>query len=356
MLGLFRTTLALMVMAYHLFAELKPLGTYSVYGFYIISGYLMTLIMHESYGYTLFGRFSFALNRFLRLYPQYWVASIFSAGLVFYLGAETTTHYFKSIYMPTSAREYFSNIAMIFPSWYPNQVNPRLVPPAWALTVELFFYVLICLGLSKHYTVIKVWLLLSVAYVVATFAFGSWSDRYFPVAAASLPFSIGSAIYFISKDEGIHKRFLTLGLSTKTLFILMLANCFAWSAISLLTTGALVEIGFYLNLLICALLVYSITKCGKIVDISKAHDTYIGDFSYPIYLLHWQTGILVSFVIYGEAVHGFSTKGGVSYIVSLLVISLLAVVFMAIIDRPIQRIRSIIKANKALAKTRATAN
>jgi len=52
MLGLLRTTLAIMVMSYHLFVGILPLGTYAVFGFYVISGYLMTLVMHESYGYS----------------------------------------------------------------------------------------------------------------------------------------------------------------------------------------------------------------------------------------------------------------------------------------------------------------
>ena len=78
MLGLVRTIFALMVMAYHLLFGRAPLGFYPVFGFYIISGYLMTLIMHESYGYTWKGRYSFAVNRFLRLYPQYWTAAAIS--------------------------------------------------------------------------------------------------------------------------------------------------------------------------------------------------------------------------------------------------------------------------------------
>lgn len=350
MLGLLRTTLALMVMAFHLFAGLRPIGTYAVFGFYIISGYLMTLIMHESYGYTWVGRLSFAVNRFLRLYPQYWAAAIYSLLLIYMLGPGTVTSFHKSIYIPTSLNEYISNIAMVFPAWNPSGVMPRLVPPAWALTVELFFYVLICIGLSKYYTIVKVWLLLSMAYAVAALAFGAESDRYFPIAAASLPFSVGSAIYFISKDNEIYKRYLKLGISTKFLFLLMLINCFVWSAFSLVHNGRLTEIGFYLNVLICGLLVYSIIKGGKIVNFGKSIDSLIGDFSYPIYLLHWQTGLLVSFVLYGEGVHGFSTKGGISFIVSLMVVCLLSVFFMKVIDRPIQHIRSKIKSNKTLVK------
>lgn len=88
-----------MVMSYHLLIESPPLGIYAVFGFYIISGYLMTLVMHESYAYTARGRIRFALNRFLRLYPQYWTAALISMLLIITLGSETVESYHKSIYM-----------------------------------------------------------------------------------------------------------------------------------------------------------------------------------------------------------------------------------------------------------------
>ena len=82
MFGVLRTTLALMVMAFHLFAGIAPLGKYAVFGFYVISGYLMTLVMNDTYGHTWSGRYAFALNRLLRLYPQYWAAATFSIVLI----------------------------------------------------------------------------------------------------------------------------------------------------------------------------------------------------------------------------------------------------------------------------------
>lgn len=352
MFGVLRTTLALMVMVYHLFIGILPLGTCAVFGFYIISGYLMTLIMHESYCYTWFGRYSFAINRFLRLYPQYWAAAIFSIILISNLGSETVTNYHKSIFLPASYKDYISNLLMMFPSWHPNSINPRLVPLTWALTVEIFFYVLICLGISKTLTRVKIWFLLSICYVAGTFIAGlPWSDRYFPVAAASLPFSIGSAIYFMSKNIKIYDFYLKLRVSSTLLFILMLANCLVWMILSTIKIGGLIEIGFYLNILICTLLVYSIVSGGKIVKINKPIDKLIGDFSYPIYLLHWQSGLLVSFLIFGEAFHEFSVRGLVSLTASLLFVCMLSFLFMLAIDRPIQHIRAKIKANNRMQQT-----
>jgi len=128
--GLLRTTLALMVMVYHLCAEFLPFGRYAVFGFYIISGYLMTLIMHERYGYDFRGRRSYCLNRALRLYPQYWAAALFSILLIVVWGADTSARFHQSLYWPSSMAESARNILMVFPAWFPNSLDPRLVPPA----------------------------------------------------------------------------------------------------------------------------------------------------------------------------------------------------------------------------------
>lgn len=352
MFGILRTTLALMVMVYHLFAGVLPLGTYAVFGFYIISGYLMTLIMNTSYGHTWFGRYSFGVNRFLRLYPQYWAAVIFSILLIYFLGSEVTTNYHASIFIPTSLEGVLHNFLMAFPSWHPNSINPRLVPPTWALTVEIFFYILICFGISKTFKRVKIWLLLSVCYVVGSYVAGlPWQDRYFPVAAASLPFSIGSAIFFVSKSNHMQELYFKLKVSSIHLFSLMLINCLVWMILSSLNIGKLVEIGLYINILICSLLVYSIVIGGEILKINRKADKLIGDFSYPIYLLHWQSGLLVSFLIFGEPFHELSARGLISLVGSILFVIIFSLLFIWSIDKPIQLIRSKVKANKALQRT-----
>lgn len=311
--------------------------------------------MHETYGYTWTGRYSFAKNRFLRLYPQYWAAAAFSISLIFILGSKTVTNYHPSIYFPLNFNGYFSNITMLFLSWYPISASPRLVPPAWALTVEIFFYALICLGISKTPARVKIWLFLSICFVVGSFVAGRpWFDRYFPLTAASLPFSIGASIYFISSNNKIYARFLKLKIPSTFLFILMLVNCFLWMFLSGKNIGSLVEIGFFLNILIFTLLVYSVVMGGEIIKISKPFDQFIGDFSYPIYLLHQQSGLLISFFIFGQTVREFSFRGGISLIASVLFVVILSSVLIVLIDKPINNIRLKIKANKALQHTLTT--
>jgi peptidoglycan/LPS O-acetylase OafA/YrhL len=235
---------------------------------------------------------------------------------------------------------------MTFADWRPDSVYPRLVPQSWALTVELFFYLLICLGISKTLIQVKIWLVLSVGYVIASYVAGwSFQERYFPLGAASLPFAIGAAIYFLSKIRPVNELYSKLSVTSLHLFILMLANCLVWMKIN-----RWVEVGFYLNVLIFSFLVYSIATGQEILNVNRKVDKWIGDFSYPIYLLHWQCGLLVSYLIFGESFYEVSFHSVSSLIGSIVLVFILSFVSILTIDKPIERVRTTIKANKALLR------
>ena len=129
MFGTYRTLLALLVVVQHV-GGIPVVGAYAVFGFYVLSGYLMTLIMQESYGYSLVGVKKYSLNRFLRIFPMYWIASLISLILIFVLGSNYTKSYHYVIYFPHDFSSVVNNLLLFFPF----REEPRLVPPAWALT------------------------------------------------------------------------------------------------------------------------------------------------------------------------------------------------------------------------------
>jgi peptidoglycan/LPS O-acetylase OafA/YrhL len=344
MFGVLRTVLALMVVCQHLL-NLVPLGQYAVFCFYVISGYLMTLIMQRSYGYTLRGRYRFVTNRFLRLYPMYWFIIGLTALLILFVGGKIARNYNPSLYLPSSNIEALANIFMTFPSWNPISFYPRLVPPAWALTVELFFYLLICLGISKTFGRVRIWFFVSLAYVVVTYVLG-WDDneRYFPIAAGSLPFSIGAGIYFYSKGLVSAGIFSKANIPARRLFVLLVLNAFA--GLYLFNTAACQlsqELAFYANLALSLLLVYKIASGDRVFGLNGKADGLVGDFSYPIYLSHWQANLLVSFLLFGKPIHKLSTRGMESFLVSLVIMFILAGLLILLVDKPIQRLREKIK-------------
>lgn len=333
MFGTYRTALALMVVAGHL-GGVAGIGGYAVFGFYCLSGYLMTLIMQTSYGYSNGGIRKYALNRFLRIYPIYWVSIVFSALLILYLGNDYTTRYHPSIYFPNDVASVAKNILLFFP----HGESPRLTPPAWALTVEIFFYIVIGLGASKTKRLTWTWFAISAMYHVIAILFGL--DTYASIWAASLPFSAG-ALVFHYKNEittlSRQKLGRTHNLAPFLIFALILFN---WAVAYALYQ--LDGVFFYSNFVLCSLMVAILLSRTRLPFISVKLDKWLGDFSYPVYLIHYQVGlvVIVFFAVFGIEMHRPEL---LLTLVSIPAIFLFSWVITATIERPIELVRTKIK-------------
>lgn len=148
MFGLYRAFLAFTVVLLHLYG-IPRYGNYAVFAFFILSGFLMTMIMHDQYGYSAAGRIKFVINRALRLYPTYLYSAVISVVLILIMGDVFLIKYNKHLFMPPDLVSVLSNLTMIYPAWIPHRIEPILSPATWAITVELFYYCLICVGISK---------------------------------------------------------------------------------------------------------------------------------------------------------------------------------------------------------------
>ena len=72
MIGSIRFILASLVVLNHLWLPTaNKLGAHAVTAFYVISGFLMSKVIHEVYGLSLSGCVRFLGNRFLRIFPPY---------------------------------------------------------------------------------------------------------------------------------------------------------------------------------------------------------------------------------------------------------------------------------------------
>jgi peptidoglycan/LPS O-acetylase OafA/YrhL len=336
MFGTYRTLLALMVVALHL-GGVPSMGGYAVFGFYALSGYLMTLIMQNNYGYTLSGVSKYAINRFLRIYPIYWISIAFSAFLILFVGEQFSSEYKKVMYFPQTPIETAKNIFLFFPF----RESPRLTPPAWALTVEIFYYILIGLGLSKSKRVVLLWLSASLIYhaVAVTAGFG-WEHRYSTIPAASLPYATGAFIYHYKNNvlKRIHHadRKLDEYLHSMVFFGILL-NWFAGYL-----SGHLKGVFFYSNYILCAFMVVILSERRTLPFISRKFDKLMGDFSYPIYLIHYQVGLIVV-VIFGMAGLDYKRPDLTIMLVSTPLIFIFSWIFIVAFERPIDNLRSRVK-------------
>lgn len=338
MFGTYRTLLSLMVVALHL-GGIKLLGIYAVFGFYILSGYLMTFIMHQNYGYSLSGIIKFTFNRFLRIYPLYWFSCVMSLLLILWLGENYTSNYHEAIHFPHQLASVFKNVFILFSV----QKTPRLTPPAWALTVELFYYIAIALGLSKNKTITRNWFMLGVLYHVLINIRGlGLNYQYFMIPAASLPFATGALIYHYKNKVFLFLKYFKKFLSPITLFLLFFINWFLAIKFAFLR-----DICFYVNCLIHTLIICSLLNKNSLLFISRKTDKWIGAFSYPIYLTHYQVGLFI-----------LAIANNLGFIyqrpsISLMLVSIAPILFTSwilkkYIENPIENIRRKVKANQKL--------
>jgi peptidoglycan/LPS O-acetylase OafA/YrhL len=348
MFGFVRLFLACMVVVGHLF-WFADFGRYAVFGFYVLSGYLMTMVMHGSYGYTQSGIIKFISNRFLRLYPAYWIACLFSIALIVFYGQASTTAVEPDLALPTTLTQIVANSLMLFPSLFPNQFVPKLSPATWALTVEITYYLLIAFGISATRQRTLVWVLLSFLYLILTIVVGySWHARYFAIPAGSLPFSIGALLYFLNKENWYPTWMQSPLLHPKILLAALVLNACVGSVLqNYYDAVTWMEVSFYCNLPISALLVYRILRGGQVFALSKQVDKKLGDFSYPVYLIHWQVAVVVSSVVLDQVGSLKYQVLPVAWLLTTLLLVVLSLVLIHWVDKPIELLREKLRGKPA---------
>ncbi len=341
MFGIWRTMLAVEVVAFHLL--LVPLiGAYAVFSFFVLSGFLMTAIMQGTYGYSVNGVARYLQNRALRLYPSYWFALVVSLMLIVSFGAGPMQAYNFHIIMPDSPIDWVKNLTMVFGLMPFEQVS-RLVPPTWALTVEIVFYVLIGLGLSRTPLRTMVWIILSLLYIVVTYAMiGGGAALYSAIPAGSLPFAAGAMAWHYRSE--IYGRMQHLKLDRPVSLIVL--RWVIWASFlgmhTLTGAGWLVALGNYVNIGL-SMLIVCVLFHERPAERLKRIDKAVGDFSYPIYLLHWQGAAIASMLLFGELVRGPTPAGLSAAALGLVITILLGLVCARVIDPAVERRRTKIR-------------
>jgi peptidoglycan/LPS O-acetylase OafA/YrhL len=342
MLGTLRFALAWIVAAGHLEWALWT-GTYAVFSFYVISGYLMCLVMNQRYGFTLRGLRFYALNRALRIYPPYWFACVAGALTLSFVEPETLRLLDPRWQWPVTVWDWLSNFSLV--GLIPFEVNP-LVPPAWTLRVELFYYVAIALVLGRGRKIALVWACASIAYHVYVGWVNenpliAWTERYFTIGAASLPFSLGAVVYHFRQSVVARVRH-----PGSTLAIVS----FAWAAnyfYAAATDTGYAGPGFYVNCGISSVLLAVLIALPELPGSWHRLDTWLGDLSYPVYLMHMQVGALAA------ALCGLVGWSPSLFLVAAPLLMLVSWLMTISIDRPIEHLRDRVK--EAL-RTRQAAN
>jgi peptidoglycan/LPS O-acetylase OafA/YrhL len=285
MLGHLRFVLAIMVVVGHLGGwaggvNVGPSATFAVFGFYVISGYLMTRVLHESYHFRLY---EFAANRFLRLYPVYYAVAAVSFAI---LVSSNSPQNFHMVWNVNYRPESWVCILMIFPISFID-TKFLIVPPTWSVGVEIVNYFLLWAFVGRNWKFAALAFATSaVFHIISLVLHQSWGARYYPFWAAALPFSIGAGIYFIREIiERVPYRGALVGAVVAS--VLWVAN------ICLGRYGSLpLDAAIYVNLAtLTAMVVFmSHSQAGKLF---KRSGKWTGDLAYLVFLTHWISGFVV---------------------------------------------------------------
>jgi peptidoglycan/LPS O-acetylase OafA/YrhL len=273
----------------------------AVQSFYCISGFYMALILNEKYT----GKSSYRLflsNRLLRILPAYYCIALLTlvTAVVFHLfwypqgivSTFTRLPLFSKIYFTVINLTVIGQDSTLFMAFdaqgglhftnnfvdsVPRVQSLLLCPTAWSLSLELMFY-----GIAPFLVKrgpVQVALLLFSAFLLRVllhsygYTHDPWTYRFFPT---ELFFFLAGVLSYrlyvlIRKWNGISRVYHLLILMVIVLFMLEFG---------------VIPLRFWIkrtlfHILFCAALpfIFSITKKNSL-------DRFLGDLSYPIYLLH----------------------------------------------------------------------
>jgi peptidoglycan/LPS O-acetylase OafA/YrhL len=346
-MGYVRLLLAASVFQGHAWAIFPPRvyefagGVVSVRLFYMISGFLIALVFHSKYN----SAKSFYKSRLLRLLPVYQIVlilSICASALSFFIKKDPFLLGYFSGYqnflnpfeimilsvpqLTTLGLDLYGFIGIdqngLFlakQSWkYVNGYQFLVVPQAWTLGLECWFYLLapFIIRSKKSIIILIVFSFFSELIISTSLDFSNddpWSRRFFP---SELKYFLIGALSFKIKS------LMTVD-STKYKFAIF---AFMIAAISLIdyatiqTYSTFVYLSFFLAL-------------PSLLDLSShlPFDRIIGDLSYPFYLSHW----LILNAVDNKIIPSFESPKTLSLIYTIL----FSIALVLLVERKIDKIR-----------------
>lgn len=352
-MGLIRFFLAISVIFSHLNINgMFTGGGIAVQSFYIISGFFVALMFDSSPAYANLKKFY--RSRVLRIFPIYY--AVFFLAILFTSisgihSLDGAGEIFSSFNFETKLLLVFSNVFIFFQDWvmflgwndghlgfvsHFSQSSPPLyhflmVPQAWSLAIELSFY-LVAPFLVRCKTVTLIFLVvLGLVIRIIFYKNGlfedPWSYRFFGLELFT--FLIGILSYRIYK-KGRNEKWEILASKKMGFFSLLFMLCFAVTLKALPAPVKLLAPFFYLSIFILLPIIFNFTKSNKL-------DRFIGELSYPLYVVH----ILV--INLADAIFDDLAEKNYYYSFVVLVSILAAIVLNSTIQKKIDNYRSKIK-------------
>jgi len=342
--GFMRMSLALAVMFSHLVpfmaGQLNWLGHYAVWSFFCLSGYLMTLVLNQRYGFGSDGLLRYAANRALRIYPPYLVALAAMTGLLALRPDWTAvlTH----TGLPYVAGDWIRNVALL--DLNSRMLPAPILPASWSLSIELYYYVLMALLLSRSRVTVLLWL-------VAAVTWAAWANttgvaahlRVTSPAACALPFALGATVYFVgqlfspspTEPRAAHSQLPNWLLPLAVVVALVNAGT-AWTWPDLYSTPLLLHAAASS----AVILALAGVARPKATSIMTRLDRQLGDLSYPLFLLHMPVSIVVAAALatFTESDLGLGERPAL-FVLAVPVVLMVSLLLRRVVELPVEKLR-----------------
>lgn len=292
-------------------------GEIAVELFFIISGFYMALILNEKYN-TSGKTVVFYKNRFLKLFPIYWTILFFTVslflvsylvlnkgGVLEHIVNNLNNLGFFSIYI------FFSNIfligedllmflgfkgdSIIFTKSFSDTDMPFhkfiIVPQSWTLSLEIMFYLIAPFIARRSIKLLVILFFISIVIKIGLWDTGfindPWSYR-FIISELSF-FFIGMIMYKVYKSGSYSKIIDNKSLFFIGLSLFLISGYFYHDLKIILDFNGVDTFKYmiYFLFILFLPLLFVQTKENKL-------DRYIGELSYPVYIVHIFVIIFVS--------------------------------------------------------------
>lgn len=267
------------VVLFHLFQKsgysFFNFGVTGVDLFFLISGFVIFLTLTKTSNWK-----SFVVSRFTRLYPTYWVCVSITALLIFLSNQHTSIDL---------ATQYIANMTM-----FQHYVKiPHLDFPYWTLTVEMQFYVLM-LGL---FVLKKLEFIETIGGVICLICllYDVLIEQYLPgiyhftnnalVLINHFPLFLSGIVFYRLKFNGY----------TPQRYVLLLF-CFVTQFLLFDNGGqshGFIHANWYLLMLVVYYALFFAYIKNKLSIITSKILLFLGNISYPLYLIHQYLSIYI---------------------------------------------------------------
>lgn len=355
-LGCIRTLLAIVVVVGHSYGYVFTGPIIAVQVFFIISGFLISFVLTEARTYDRSA--PFYLNRFLRLFPIYWVVALGTfatlvASEVILSNPPPAFEVFREVDLLGKLALIFSNVFILGQDWImftgvrdgtlqivsdysESEVivwHGLLIPPAWTLGVELSFYLVAPFVLFRPKLMILL-LISSLILRLLLIVFGPglddpWIYRFFPTELALF---LAGALSHQFWKQWLDK----MGHLTKRNAIIVTGLVF--------TTCIVFSFLPYRNTSWVLLLIAVTAALPFLFQFQRQFrwDRWIGELSYPVYITHWSILYPLSFL--WDRALGVAGYKGLDETLVLIVLTVSVSIFLNYhVANRIERLRTRVK-------------